>query len=86
MKGHNFLLRRTWMLPMTAVVLVAANLIVPYVLLHTGWSFAVVSSAAILLVIEHLGLLGSLYAVLRRRSRQSKSSEHCEKNDGTTMM
>jgi len=82
MKIHSRL--RTWMLPIVVVVLIAAHVIVPYLLLHTGVSVAIVSGAAILVVFKHLGLLGSLYALLRRRSRQLKQGEHGEKNDGTT--
>ncbi len=71
------------MLPIVVVVLIAAHVIVPYLLLHTGVSGAVVSGAAILVVLKHLGLLGSLYALLQRRSRQLTQAEHGEKNDGT---
>jgi VIT1/CCC1 family predicted Fe2+/Mn2+ transporter len=82
MKTHSRL--RTWMLPIIVVVLIAAHVIVPYLLLHTGVSVAIVSGAAILVAIKHLGLLGSLYALLRRRSQPLKQGEHGGKNDGTT--
>jgi hypothetical protein len=41
-----------------------------YVLSHRRVSVAVVSGVVILIVIKHLGLLGPLYGLFRRRSQQ----------------
>ena len=76
MKEHNSLLRRAWMLPIVVVVIVAAHVILPYLLWHTGLSVGLVSGVTVLVVIKHLGLLGSLSALLRRRARHSEHGEH----------
>jgi hypothetical protein len=70
MKVHNGPVRRPWVLLAGAVVLIAAHAtILRYVLAHTTLSTAVISSVLVLVVIKHLGLLASLFAVFRRRSR-----------------
>jgi hypothetical protein len=70
MKGHSRLLTRSWTLPAGAVALIAAHAtILRYVLPHAALSAAVVSGVVILVVIKHLGLLGSLFALFRRQSR-----------------
>lgn len=70
MKGHSSLLTRTWMLPVAVVVLILGHVLLPYLLSHTALSVAVASGVTILVLIQHLGLLGPLYALLRRRSRR----------------
>jgi hypothetical protein len=63
-------LRRPWMLPVGGVTLIAAHTtILHYVLHYTALSAAVVSGVIIVVVIKHLGLLGSLFALFRRQSR-----------------
>ena len=70
MTGRSRLLKRFWMLPVGAVALVAAHaIILRYFLSHAALSAAVVSGVIIVVVIKHLGLLGSLFALLRRKSR-----------------
>ena len=63
--------RRPWVLLVGAVALVAAHVtILRYVLTHAAVSAAVVSGVVVLVVIKHLGLLGSLFALFRRKSRR----------------
>src|ERR1700687_4289611 len=70
MKEHSRPLTRTLMLSAGVVVLIAGHgIILYYVSAHAALSAAVVSGVIILVVIKHLGLLGPLYALLRRRSR-----------------
>jgi hypothetical protein len=53
------------------VALVAHSAILYYAWSHTSLWAAVLSGTIVVIVIKHLGLLGSLYAVFRRRSRHS---------------
>jgi hypothetical protein len=65
---HLLARRRVWLLPVLAVVLLAGHgAILYYVSSYVVLSVAVLSSAILLLVITHVGLLGSLYALFRRR-------------------
>ncbi|HEV3481030.1 MAG TPA: hypothetical protein VGR97_01740 [Candidatus Acidoferrales bacterium] len=57
------------MLPLGVVVLIASHLIFFNHLRHAGVSLAVVSGLALLVIAKHLGVLGPVYTVLRRRSR-----------------
>jgi hypothetical protein len=71
-KGQNHLRMRRWVLlvPVGLIGLAAHSAALYYVLSHTRVSVAVVSGVIILVVSKHLGLLGPLYALFRRRSRQ----------------
>jgi hypothetical protein len=69
MKGHTRWLMRSWMLPLGIVVMVAFHVLFFNWLRPAGLSLAVVSGLALLAIAEHLRLLGSLYSLLRRRSR-----------------
>ena len=70
MKGHSRRFSHPWLLPVGAVALIGAHAtILHYILHHQALSAAVVSGAIILVVIKHLGLLGSSFALFRRRSR-----------------
>jgi hypothetical protein len=65
---HRQLFRQIWL----PVFVVTALLAVHFIVLNFAWSrlalpTAVVVGAAILAVVKHLGLLGPLYAVWRRR-------------------
>jgi hypothetical protein len=72
MNGHGQLLRRTWMIGVGVVALIAGHAIVlGYLSSHTAFPAAVVSGVIVLAVIKHLGLLGPLYALIRRRFRRS---------------
>ncbi len=69
-KGHSRPLTRTLMLSLGLAVLIAGHgIILYYVWSHTAVSAAVLSGVVVLVVIKHLGLLGPLYALFRRRSR-----------------
>lgn len=70
MKGHSRLLARPWMLAVGAVVFIAGHVIFFSHFRHTGVSLALVAGLALVLIAKHLGLLGSLYAWLRRHSRR----------------
>ena len=65
---HLLTRRRAWTLPVLVIVLLAGHgVILYYVSRHVMLSAAVLSGAIILLVIKHVGLLGPLSALLRRR-------------------
>jgi hypothetical protein len=56
------------MLLVGVIGLVAGHVVLLYYgLPHTALSAAVVSGVIVLIVIKHLGLLGPLYALFRRR-------------------
>lgn len=60
--------RHVWILPVVLVVLLAGHgLILYHVTSYVKASAVVVSGAIILLVIKHVGLLGPVYALFRRR-------------------
>lgn len=71
MRGHGLLRGRIWMLLATAVVLVAGHgVILYYFSAHLTLSSAVVAGVIVVVVIKHVGLLGLLYGLLRRRSHR----------------
>ena len=63
---HRLAFRRNWILPILLVLLAGHGVILYYLSSHVMLSTAVLSGAMILLVIKHVGLLGPLYALLRR--------------------
>ncbi len=69
MNRHNRLRVRHWMaLLVGAVVLITTHgVILYYVSSHTAVSAAIVFGVIVLLVLKHLGFLGGLYGVFRRR-------------------
>lgn len=69
MKGHSRLRTRSW-IALGAMVLIAGHVIFFNRLRHAGLSLAVISGLILLVMAKHLGVLGSLYALLRRRSRK----------------
>jgi len=74
MTGYSPLRARTWMLAVGVIVLIAGHgIILYYFASHVTLSAAVVSGAIILMVIKHLGALGSVYALFRRRTRRNAS-------------
>jgi hypothetical protein len=72
MKGHDQPRVRPWMLlvPVGGVVLATHSVVLYYALSHTALSAAVLSGVIALIVIKHVGLLGPLYALFRRRPRR----------------
>ncbi len=70
MKGHSPLSMPFWMALAGVVVLIAGHgIILYYVSSHAGLSAAVIAGVVVLIVVKHLGLLGPLYVLFRRRSR-----------------
>ena len=69
MKGHGHLLGRPWTLLLGVVVVIAGHVFFFNHLRHAGVSLAVVSGLVLLMIAKHLGMLGSLHSLLRRRSR-----------------
>ena len=67
---NSRLLTRPWMLPLGVVALIAGHVIFFNRLRHAGLSLAVLSGLAVLAIAKHLGLLGSLYTLFRKRIRQ----------------
>ena len=67
---NSRLLTRSWMLPLGVVALIAGHVIFFNRLRHAGLSLAVLSGLAVLAIAKHLGLLGSLYTLFRKRIRQ----------------
>ena len=69
MKAHSRLVTPRWWLPIGIVGVIAAHVIFFDRLHHAGLSLAAISGLVVLAIAKHLGLLGPLYSLLRRRSR-----------------
>lgn len=69
MKLHNGLPASSWILLPGIVVLLAGHVIFFNRLRHKGLSLTVLSGLALLMIAKHFGVLGSLYAFVRRRLR-----------------
>ncbi|MDQ3672993.1 MAG: hypothetical protein M3365_01260 [Gemmatimonadota bacterium] len=64
--------KRPWVLAALVIALVAGHgLILRYVMPNVTLSGAVLSGVVLVLAIKLVGLLGTLYALVRRRSRSS---------------
>lgn len=64
------MLTRRWLLLALAVVLIASHsLVLRFALQHKSLSAVSVAGVMILIVMTHLGLLGRLYTLFRRRFR-----------------
>jgi hypothetical protein len=85
MNRHNGLRKSIWMLPLLVVALIAGHAILYYAVSHKVLSGAVASGVIALAVVKHLGLLGTFYASLGRRSRQLRSRDLAAggRNQGT---
>jgi hypothetical protein len=70
MNGHRRRLTRTSIFFGVVALIAGHGTILLYAWSHTAMSAAVVSGVIILVAIKHLGLLGALSALSRRRSRQ----------------
>ena len=67
MRTHN----RLWMLLGGALILIASHgVILYYVSSHLALSATVIAGVVVLVVVKHLGLLGPLYATLRKAWRR----------------
>jgi hypothetical protein len=70
MKEHARLLGRSWLLLVAGMLLIVGHgIILYYISLHLVVSATVVTGVAVLFAVKHLGLLGPLYAVFRRKMR-----------------
>ena len=73
MIDHGRLFPRAWMIAVALIALLAAHTIgLGYLASHTTLSAAVLSGVAIVVVVKHVGLLGPIYALFRRRSRRDR--------------
>jgi hypothetical protein len=71
MTRHSRPRARAWMLMAGVITLIAGHgIILYYFSSHIALSAAVVSGVIILFVIKHLGLLGPVYTLFRRRARR----------------
>jgi hypothetical protein len=66
---------RPWVFVAAIVILLAAHGLVFYFLRHLALSATVASGLIILIVVKHLGMFSSLYAIVRKRSRKIRSSQ-----------
>ncbi len=68
MKSHN----RLWVLIAGTIILIAGHGFALYsISSHPAFSSAVIGGVAVLLVFKHLGLIGPLYAIVRKAWRRS---------------
>jgi membrane protein YdbS with pleckstrin-like domain len=82
MTGAGRLRARAWMLAVGAIILIAGHAVILYYFSsHVALSAAVVSGVIILVVIKHLGLLGPVYALFRRRARRNAPLDDQETDD-----
>lgn len=68
--NHRRILKRTWMLPILVVALIASHGIVFYHF-SSRMSLAVLMALIGLVLLKLFGLFGSIYALFRRRSHGS---------------
>jgi len=68
MKSHQ----RFWMLIAGTVILIAGHgFTLHYISSHLAFSSAVIAGVVGLVVVKHLGLIGPVYAILRKAWRRS---------------
>ena len=66
--GHSLFRRRIWMLAVLTVMLGAGHgIILYYASSHLALSAGLLSGLILIIVSKHLGLLGPVYALFRRR-------------------
>jgi hypothetical protein len=81
MKVHRRPRALAWILSVGVIILIASHgIFLYYISSHMALSAAVVSGVIFLMVIKHLGLLGPLYLLFRRRSRR-KALNWSERNE-----
>ena len=78
MRQHNTMRVRAWILAVGVIIVIAGHGIFLYFASRVPLPAAVVSGAIVLVVIKHLGLLGPVYALFRRRAWRSASRDHQE--------
>lgn len=65
---HRGLIKRTWLLAvLVAVLIVGHGVILYWVSSHKA--LTVMLGLVVLLLLKHVGVFGTIYAILRRRSR-----------------
>ena len=65
--GHGHLFKRKWLLAAAVVAIIAVHgIVLQYVASHLRLSTAAIAGVVIVVMVKHLGLLGPLYAWLRR--------------------
>jgi hypothetical protein len=69
------LFARPWTLVALVAILIAAHGLAFYFLRHLALSATLASGLVILIVVKHLGMFSSLYAVLRKRLQKNRSSQ-----------
>jgi hypothetical protein len=64
--------KRLWMLLAGAIILIAGHgLILYYFSSHLALSATAITGVIVLVIVKHLGLLGPLYAIVRKVWRRS---------------
>ena len=71
MNRHSLHTPTLWLVVIAVVLLTAHAVLVCYASTHLALSTAVITGLVILVVIKHVGLLGTLHGLMRRRSRRS---------------
>ena len=61
---------KAWLILVVGIVVAAHAFLLYRISSNLAWS--VLIGLAVLVILKHVGLLGSLYAVLKRRSRTSR--------------
>jgi hypothetical protein len=69
---------RPWMLAGLIGLVAGHSVVLYYVQSHTALSAGVVAGVIVLIVIKHLGLLGPLYALFRRRAARRSLGRRSE--------
>ena len=68
---HRFTRGRIWLIAVIALVLLAGHGFILYTASkHLALSAGLVGGVAVLIIVKHLGLLGPVFALFRRRRRQ----------------
>ena len=71
--GHKLIRGRHWILAVLALLLIAGHgFILYYASSHMALSAGIVAGVVLLVVIKHLGLLGSAFALLRQHRRKQQ--------------
>jgi hypothetical protein len=75
MKVFSRIFERPGAMIAAVVILFAAHGLAFYFLRHLALSAAVVSGIVVLVVVKHIGVFGSLYALFRKRFQKTRPSQ-----------
>lgn len=75
MNVFSRIVARPWAMLVAMVILLAVHGFAFYFLRHLALSAAVVSGIVILVIVKHMGVLGSLYTLLRKRFQKPRPSQ-----------